>query len=205
MLKDERMEELIKREPIIPFVERIKELKDRGVSTILVAGGAGEYLQVADTIILMENYQPYDVTAEGKKIASKYPSFPKRTYPPLKEPAPRKPVAESLSPYFRGKEKVKAYEEEVFYGGEEIELFALEQVKSKNQLLTAAHVLTFFYEIQKKSDLTVKELVKRWEEEFSKKGFFLLSHTSPSLFYVRPQEIAMVLNRLRKLKIKRDR
>ncbi|MFP3472208.1 ABC-ATPase domain-containing protein, partial [Micrococcus sp. SIMBA_144] len=37
--------------------------------TVLVMGGSGDYFEVADQVILMENYRPYDVTKKAKEIA----------------------------------------------------------------------------------------------------------------------------------------
>lgn len=68
MIRDRMMRELIKNEPIIPFTERVKELAEHGVSTILVIGGSGEYLSVADKIYMMEGFEPIDVTDKSKEI-----------------------------------------------------------------------------------------------------------------------------------------
>ncbi len=62
MLRDENMRKLVQNEPIIPFTDRIVELKKKGISTILVIGGSSEYLKYADTIILMDNYIPIEKT-----------------------------------------------------------------------------------------------------------------------------------------------
>ncbi len=62
MIRDENMRKLVKNEPIIPFTDRISELKDKGISTILVIGGSSEYLKYADTILLMEDYIPAEKT-----------------------------------------------------------------------------------------------------------------------------------------------
>ncbi len=75
MIRDERMQQLITkdREPITPFVDKVKKLfADHGVSTILVMGGSGDYLDVADTIIAMDTYLPRDVTARAKEICKNY-------------------------------------------------------------------------------------------------------------------------------------
>ncbi len=71
MIRDKRMQTLIHKEdePITPFIDRVKELYTSfGVSTILVLGGCGDYLEVADTVIMMKNYKPLDVTLPAKKI-----------------------------------------------------------------------------------------------------------------------------------------
>ncbi|MBQ9744039.1 MAG: ABC-ATPase domain-containing protein [Clostridia bacterium] len=69
MIRDKMMKELIQKEPITPFTDRVHELyKSEGVSTILVIGGSGEYLSVADKIYMMEDYAIYDVTDRAKSV-----------------------------------------------------------------------------------------------------------------------------------------
>lgn len=63
MIRDEHMRLLVEKEPIIPFTDRIVEIKKMGISTILVIGGSGEYLKYADSVILMEDYVAKDKTA----------------------------------------------------------------------------------------------------------------------------------------------
>ncbi len=62
MIRDCYMQLLVENEPIIPFTDRVTELKERGISTILVIGGSSEYLKYADTVLLMENYTAKDKT-----------------------------------------------------------------------------------------------------------------------------------------------
>lgn len=64
MMRDETMRKLIKKEPIIPFTDRILELKEQGISTVLVIGGSGEYLKYADQVLLLEDYLASDVTEQ---------------------------------------------------------------------------------------------------------------------------------------------
>jgi len=69
MIRDKMMKRLIEKEPITPFTDRAGELYESlGVSTVLVIGGSGEYLSVADRIYLMDDYIIYDVTDKGKEI-----------------------------------------------------------------------------------------------------------------------------------------
>ncbi len=73
MIRDRMMKKLIEKEPITPFTDRVNELyKMHGVSTILVIGGSGEYLSVADRIYIMEDYKIHDVTEKSKAICSSY-------------------------------------------------------------------------------------------------------------------------------------
>jgi predicted ABC-class ATPase len=68
MIRDARMKELIKKEPITPFTDRVRELSANGVSTILVIGGSSEYLSVADKIYMMDDFTIYDETLRAKSI-----------------------------------------------------------------------------------------------------------------------------------------
>ena len=72
MIRDEMMRELIRREPIIPFTERVNEIyRECGLSTVLVIGGSGEYLNVADRVYLMDDYVMYNVTEQAKLLVAK--------------------------------------------------------------------------------------------------------------------------------------
>ena len=73
MIRDQRMQQLITKnnEPITPLIDRVRQLwQEHGVSTVLVVGGSGDYFDVADTVIAMENYLPRNVTQETKDIAA---------------------------------------------------------------------------------------------------------------------------------------
>jgi len=75
MIRDELMQRVVLRdqEPIIPFIDRVRELYEKqGVSTILVAGSSGSYFSVADRIIQMDRYEPADITKRAKKEAEAY-------------------------------------------------------------------------------------------------------------------------------------
>lgn len=77
MIRDARMQELVadEREPITPLIDRIRGLYEQaGVSTILVMGGSGDYFDVADRVIMMDGYQPVDVTARAFEIRDKHPT-----------------------------------------------------------------------------------------------------------------------------------
>ena len=72
MIRDALMKELIRREPITPFTERVNELHEScAVSTILVIGGSGEYLAIADNVYLMDEYLISNVTEKAREIYRK--------------------------------------------------------------------------------------------------------------------------------------
>lgn len=75
MIRDRRMQALIAkgREPITPFIDKVRQLyTDHGVSSILVMGGSGDYFDVADTVIALDEFVPQDVTQQAQAIAAQY-------------------------------------------------------------------------------------------------------------------------------------
>ena len=69
MIRDAYMQKLVKNEPIVPYTDRVQELSlKKGVSTILVIGGSSEYLKVSDHVILMEDFNPREVTGEARAL-----------------------------------------------------------------------------------------------------------------------------------------
>ena len=97
LIRDSRMRELVaaEREPITPLVDRITALfRQRGVSTVMVMGGSGDYLDVADRVLLMDAYHLRDVTEQARRVVADQPrplteledfAEPRRRVP---EPAP---------------------------------------------------------------------------------------------------------------------
>jgi len=69
MIRDAKMKTLIEKEPITPFTDRVRELAKMGISTILVIGGSGEYLGVADNVYLMDEFVMSDVTQKARMLA----------------------------------------------------------------------------------------------------------------------------------------
>lgn len=73
MIRDRLMKELIQKEPITPFTDRVGELhREMGVSTVLVIGGSGEYLAVADRIYEMDEFVIHNVTKQARQLCEKY-------------------------------------------------------------------------------------------------------------------------------------
>lgn len=67
LIRDVRVRKLLgdEREPLIPLTDRIRSLASAGMNFILVAGACGDYLDIADNIIVMANYR-----AECAKMSS---------------------------------------------------------------------------------------------------------------------------------------
>ena len=129
MIRDGRMQKLVakEKEPITPFIDRVKELYDNfRISTILIVGGSGDYFDVADRVIMMDEYIPLDVTEKAKNIANSDKS--KREFSSndsFKGITERIPLKRSFS--LLGKEdRIKAKGKySIFYGKEKLKRFIL--------------------------------------------------------------------------------
>lgn len=68
MIRDDRMKRLIQNDPIIPFTDRVRQLyREAGVSTILIIGGSGEYLDIADNVYFMDNYRLHNFRVQTEQ------------------------------------------------------------------------------------------------------------------------------------------
>jgi predicted ABC-class ATPase len=146
MVRDARMQALVAKEnePITPFADRVRELwEGHGVSTVLVMGGSGDYLDLADTVIEMREWQPHERTEDARAVARAHPTGRKAEgAAPFAAPAPRAPVPGSLDAS-RGRREVKiaVHGRELEFGVERIDLRHLEQLVDESQARAIGHVL----------------------------------------------------------------
>ncbi|KAK3069318.1 hypothetical protein LTR53_012421 [Teratosphaeriaceae sp. CCFEE 6253] len=102
LVRDQRMHALIRKEPITPLVSKARALyAQHGVSTVIVIGGLGDWLSVADLVIGMESYVPRSMTAEARAVVRKYPNDVVQTpeYGPLPARSFRVDLHGTRSPY----------------------------------------------------------------------------------------------------------
>ena len=79
LIRDVRVRKLLgdEREPLIPLTDRIRELATAGMSFVLVAGACGDYLDIADNIIIMANYRAECARFNGAEaVQAAAPSAP---------------------------------------------------------------------------------------------------------------------------------
>lgn len=212
MLRDARMQRLVNREsePITPLLDRIRELYEReGVSVILVMGGCGDYFEVADTVIRMRDYRPEEVTGEAREIARALPS--RRGYgapEPFRLPRGRVPDPRSINP-LKGRGKVKIDAEGVDgirFGGDTIDMRAVEQVADPSQLRAIGHALHLAARELSEDRPDLPRLLDRLEDLLEERTVDGLTRFGPeahpgNLARPRRYEIAAALNRLRGFKV----
>lgn len=69
LVRDERMRRLVYAEPIDPLISKAKALyREHAVSTIIVIGGLGDWLSVADNVLLMDEYVPRYATTRAHQV-----------------------------------------------------------------------------------------------------------------------------------------
>ncbi len=199
LIRDARMQQLVRKETITPYIDRVRELyRAQGVSTILVVGGSGDYLEVADRVILMENYRPLDATEEAHRIVQAYPTG--RRTGQIEEPYHLTPrwILPGSFPQAR-KEKWQARGlRELVWNRERIDLWALQQLVESGQVLSIGTWLR-----RVRDHLTEKmylsEALRTVEEEVEARGLYALAPL-PEQVMPRLYEVAGALNRLRTLK-----
>lgn len=210
MIRDERMQQLIpaKDEPITPFVQRIRPLfTEKGVSTILVAGGSGAFFDVADHVIALNSYVPNDVTVQAHSIANRTPQNDAASLRVFDSPNPRVPARDGLQEPSKTKPAKARSRTDIQYGRENIDLIGLMQLIDAAQTTGIAHALD---SIAGRCDgsTSLAQLVDQLVEDLDEHGLDVLSpHRGHPGLFARPrsQEIMAAVNRYRKLRLSAGR
>jgi predicted ABC-class ATPase len=203
MIRDARMQKLIakEKEPITPFIDRIKDLKDSvEVSTVLVAGGSGEFFEMADTVVVMENYKAYVKTIEAKEISKAYPTERDvETKEGFSLPKDRFPRLDYLK--HEKKLKIKVFgKSNLSIGRVNVDLSYVSQIVDTGQLLLIGDWLIHIFKNETMRNKSLKEICVLLEG----KGMTApLSDDLPIPYgdrvHVRRFEIAATINRLRSI------
>ncbi|MEG4586966.1 ABC-ATPase domain-containing protein [Microcoleus sp. MOSTC5] len=208
MIRDRRMQELIakNKEPITPFIDKVRQLyADYGVSTILVMGGSGDYFDVADTVIAMDNFQADNVTEKAKEIANNYSiSRAAEGGENFGEITQRVPIPASLDPS-RGRRDVRVKVrdvDELAFGTEEIDLGAVEQIVDSGQLRAIAAAMVYAKQQYTDGKRTLSEIIDLVMADIDAQGMDILSPFPEGDFSMfRRFELAAAINRLRSLSV----
>jgi predicted ABC-class ATPase len=207
MIRDGRMQQLISTEPLVPFVERIRPLHaERGVSSVLVMGGSGDYLEVADTVIMMDSYVASEVTGRAHEIAAQgrtrtveHSGFP---------PVTRRVVdPSSLDPTGRqGKRRVTARGVDTLtFGEDDVDLAAVEQIVDRSQVAGIGRALALLGEGVLDGTIPLDQGLDLLDAELARRGVDALlsgARDATDLAVPRRHEVAAALNRLRSVKVR---
>lgn len=205
MIRDQLMQSVIsdKEEPITPFISRVRALYETSrISSVIVAGSSGAYFHVADTIIQMKDYKPYDITEKAKAAAAGFPALHTEGLVYSTPNFNRCPKAGGgLTGFDRIKMKVMG-KDSIQINKTNIDLRYLEQLADTEQLSALAYLVTCGAKHYFRSGRTLTEVVNLLEQQIDQKGLASLADSSylPSnLARPRRQEIFACLNRCREL------
>lgn len=204
MIRDELMQKVICREeePITPFIERVRSMyDDLGVSSIIVAGSSGSFFQIADTIIQMKEYIPYDITERAREAAASYPALKQQEHFPASDNMRAPKANQALKKDPRLKMKTMGTNE-MLLAKDAIELRYLEQLIDPEQTNALAYTLKYLELNRMNGSRTVPQLLDDIEALTASKGLSALydkEYVRSGLAMPRRQEIAACLNRYRKL------
>jgi predicted ABC-class ATPase len=203
MIRDRRMQELVAKtsEPITPFVDRIRELRDQlGVSTLLVMGGSGDYFDHADLVIQMDSYRPRDVTGEAREIASRHITGRQdERESDLTTAAPRQLMVRSINPErARGRWKIQARGiDTLIVGRSDIDLRAVEQIEDPSQLRAIGWILGRLSELDEKECEPLPKIRQMLDRLRHGEWRWLSGRRDGDLAAPRAHEVVAALNRLR--------
>ncbi len=201
MIRDARMQALVAddKEPITPLVQRVRDLYTQlGVSSIIVMGGSGDYLDVADTVIMMDNYAPRDVTDKARALARPLP--PRPAAAPF-DTHPRRCPGPRVLDASRGRRAVKIDVRETHlldYGEHRIDLGAVEQLVDRDQTRTIGLMIHYFAEHGAEDCETLAEGLRQVMHAVERHGLDCLSPFKVgNLALPRLFELAAAINRIR--------
>lgn len=204
MIRDELMQKVICREeePITPFIERVRSIyDDLGVSSIIVAGSSGSFFGIADTIIQMKEYVPYDITECAREAAASYSALKQQEHFPVSDNMRAPKANQALKKDPRLKMKTMGTNE-MLLAKDAIELRYLEQLIDPEQTNALAYALKYLELNRMNGSRTVPQLLDDIEALTASKGLSALydkEYVRSGLAMPRRQEIAACLNRYRKL------
>ncbi len=206
LIRDSRMRELVaaEREPITPLVDRITALfRQRGVSTVMVMGGSGDYLDVADRVLLMDAYHLRDATEQAHRIVADQPR-------PLTEledfAAPRQRVPEPAPPRTRrGPVRTRAHgTSTLVLDREDVDISDVGGVTDPGQAEAVAYALRALLEQRFDGVSPLRECLDDLEALLDDEGLDALTdERERPAFLVRPRmvDVGAAVSRYRKLEL----
>ncbi len=210
MIRDERMQALVakEKEPITPFLDKVSQMfRELGVSTILVMGGSGDYFEVSDKVIMMDSYEPKDVTGEVSGIVSTDRTGRRMEGGELfGDVTERIPLRESFNPS-RGRRDVKIDAKglkAILFGTHSIDLSAVEQLVHISQTRAIGDIIHYYSLHHAGREYPLKEGLEKVMREIDRGGMDILSDYKEG-DYARPRifEVAAAVNRMRSLRVRK--
>ena len=182
-----------------------------GVSTILVIGGSGEYLCVADKIYMMEDYLIHDVTEKSKSICADH-GVTAILPPPADWIQSRALYSDCFTSYPAGcgSEKLAVSDMGfILIGDEQIDVRGLHDIVSPRQLDALGFLLRYLEVTNKENKIDLRRRIDELYEKMEEEGVDVLysaffTTTERFLDLPRKQELFALINRMRKIRLVKD-
>ena len=169
MIRDDIMQQLVvkEKEPITPFIDVAKSLyKQLGISTVLVAGSCGDFFDIADLVIQMDSYEPYEVTAKAKELSRGKVSL--RDDLDISIDFRRVLDKGSISEGPKGIKIKTLGKDGLSINKENIDLKSVEQIVDGEQINTIGMAIKFIEDKYSGKDLTIEKIVDEIEKDITK-------------------------------------
>lgn len=203
LIRDQRMRALVssEREPITPLVDRIRALhRKRGISTLIVMGGSGDYLDVADQVLIMDSYRLVDATAQARQVCDSQPrvdtSLP--DFPLPAQRLPQRPEAKR-----RGPSRTRALgTQRLVLDRHEVDVADVSGLVDEGQALAVAWALRALLERHFDGRTSLPQALAQVAKRLDDVGLDALGEAHPA-FLVRPRlvDVGAAVNRLRSLQV----
>lgn len=213
LARDAAMQQLVPkaRQPITPLVDHLRALwETHGVSSMIATGGLGDYLEVADTVIVMDGFQPVAATDRARSIVAARAERRTPEGTTVSPPVPRCPLPRGFAG-FRGRRLWAEVRGRAVLGvgRETVDLAPLRQLSDPSQARAAGDMIV--YAIEKgyvDGSNSIVQVLDRVFADIEASGLGVLAsgeghpgdHALP-----RRHEVAAVLNRMRALQARQRR
>jgi len=201
MLRDELMQKLVPagQEPITPLLFRIRELYEKhGVSSVIVTGGCGDYLGIADRVLMMDSYRLRDVSRRARSLAPKTP-LASPSAPPFGSPAVRRINLATTPRERQNRVKIQVREPRILeYGRRRIDLTLVEQLVDRGQTEAIGYLLAWCRQHYPEQSAGLVAALKQALRQVDQQGLDqILPWKAGHLAMPRLYELAAAANRLR--------
>ncbi len=194
LYKDNIMNKIIAKEPIRELNKQARDLyKKTGTSLLIVISASSEYLLIADTIVLMENYILRDIRDYVKKlvrIQENSSLYNQEYYPPGKRVFYG--IRDLVKVKAKGYRLIFKYRDNVVY---ELDLRDNPRIIEKTQVKMIAAIINKIKNVEEPMEITT--LMNYIDRAFTVKGFkVFIDPVPPDLAFVYGRDVVWVLNRL---------
>ena len=203
LIRDQRMRALVssEREPITPLVDRIRALhRERGISTLIAMRGSGDYLDVADQVLIMDSYRLVDATAQARQVCDSQPRVD-TSLPDFPLPAQRLP--QSPEAKRRGPSRTRALgTQRLVLDRHEVDVADVSGLVDEGQALAVAWALRALLERHFDGRTSLSQALAQVAKRLDDVGLDALGEAHPA-FLVRPRlvDVGAAVNRLRSLQV----